>query len=88
MVSPESREYLRRLRETPGFGHDGFDLQGLRAGMATRRPRAGIDMLPQLRGTQIHLTHEPGTGDETGLRKLGIAMTTDARPTAMGYFLR
>lgn len=50
--------------------------------------RAGIDMLPQLRGTQMHLTHEPGTGDETGLRKLGIAMTTDARPTATGYFLR
>jgi len=50
--------------------------------------RAGIDMLPHLRGTQMHLTHEPGTGDETGLRKLGIAMTTDARPTAMGYFLR
>ncbi len=50
--------------------------------------RAGIEMLPRLRGTQMHLTHEPGTGDETGLRKLGIAMTTDARPTASGYFLR
>jgi len=49
---------------------------------------AGIEMLPYLRGTQMHLTHEPGTGDETGLRKLGIAMTTDARPTSTGYFLR
>ncbi len=50
--------------------------------------RAGTEMLPRLRGTQMHLTHEPGTGDETGLRKLGMAMTTDARPTASGYFLR
>lgn len=50
--------------------------------------RAGIEMLPQLRGTQMHLTHEPGTGDENGLRKLGISMTTDARPTSTGYFLR
>ena len=57
-------------------------------GLADPAARAGIDMLPQLRGTQMHLTHEPGTGDETGLRKLGIAMTTDARPTATGYFLR
>ncbi|MFP4249574.1 MAG: DUF1846 domain-containing protein [Armatimonadota bacterium] len=50
--------------------------------------QAGIEMLPQLRGTQMHLTHEPGTGDETGLRKLGISMTTDARATSTGYFLR
>ena len=50
--------------------------------------QAGIEMLPQLRGTQMHLTHDPGTGDETGLRKLGIAMTTDGRPTATDYFLR
>ncbi len=50
--------------------------------------RAGIEMLPQLRGAQMHLTHEPGRGDESGLRKLGIAMTTDAQPTDNGYFLR
>ena len=50
--------------------------------------RAGIEMLRQLRGTQMHLTHEPGRGDESGLRKLGIAVTTDALPTDSGYFLR
>jgi hypothetical protein len=37
MASAESAEYLRRLRETPPFGADGFDLEGLRIGMATRR---------------------------------------------------
>lgn len=36
MASPESQQYLARLRETPGFGKDGFDLEGLRVGMATR----------------------------------------------------
>jgi len=50
--------------------------------------KAGVEMLPQLRGTQIHLTHEPGAGDENGLRKLGIYMTTDANATSQGYFLR
>jgi len=50
--------------------------------------RAGLDQLPHLRGAQMHLTHEPGPGDEAGLRKLGIAVTTDANPTAQGYFLR
>jgi uncharacterized protein (UPF0371 family) len=50
--------------------------------------KAGVEMLPRLRGAQMHLTHEPGLGDENGLRKLGIYMTTDANPTSQGYFLR
>ena len=50
--------------------------------------KAGVERLPELRGTQMHLTHEPGLGDENGLRKLGIAMTTDGNPTSQGYFLR
>jgi uncharacterized protein (UPF0371 family) len=50
--------------------------------------KAGVEMLPRLRGAQLHLTHEPGSGDESGLRKLGIDLTTDARPTPQGYFLR
>lgn len=37
MVSPESIEYLRQLRETPAFGADGFNLEELRLCMATRR---------------------------------------------------
>jgi len=37
MISPESREYLEKLRETPPFGTDRFNLDELREGMATRR---------------------------------------------------
>lgn len=40
MVSSESRDYYRQLCETPAFGADGFDLDALRACMATRRPPA------------------------------------------------
>jgi uncharacterized protein (UPF0371 family) len=50
--------------------------------------RAGVEMLPRLRGAEMHLTHEPGAGDETGLRKLGICVTTDAEATSQDYFLR
>ena len=50
--------------------------------------QAGVKMLPRLKGAQMHLTHEPGSGDENGLRKLGICLTTDANPTSQGYFLR
>jgi len=37
MVSEEARAYFARLHETPAFGALGFDLVGLRQGMATRR---------------------------------------------------
>ena len=40
MVSPEGREYLRQLQETPAFGADGFNLEELRVCMATRREPA------------------------------------------------
>ncbi len=50
--------------------------------------KAVVEVLPRLRGTQMHLTHEPGHGDESGLRKLGINVTTDATPTSQDYFLR
>ena len=37
MTSQESREYFEKLHETPAFGAEDFDLEGLREGMGTRR---------------------------------------------------
>lgn len=51
MVSAESRAYFSKLHETPAFGATGFDLEGLRAGMATRREPA--DTAVTCRPTQI-----------------------------------
>jgi len=39
--------------------------------------QACIDQLPELRSCQMHLTHLPTPGDEAGLRKLGINLTSD-----------
>ncbi len=53
--SPQSEEYIRKLRESPAFGATGFDFAGLREGMATRREpidatirciRTNIDDIP------------------------------------------
>jgi epsilon-lactone hydrolase len=55
ICSPQSEEYIRRLRESPAFGATGFDFDGLREGMATRREpvdttirciRTNIDGIP------------------------------------------
>jgi uncharacterized protein (UPF0371 family) len=39
--------------------------------------QACIDRLPELRNCQMHLTHLPTPGDEAGLRKLGVSLTSD-----------
>ena len=36
-----------------------------------------LDQLHRLRGCQMHLSHVPSPGDEAGLRKLGIELTSD-----------
>ena len=46
---------------------------------ATSNPAAqtAVEMLKGLRGCEAHMTHIPTPGDEAGLRKLGINLTSD-----------
>ena len=36
-----------------------------------------VETLKQLRGCDVHITHIPTPGDETGLRRLGVHLTSD-----------
>jgi uncharacterized protein (UPF0371 family) len=46
---------------------------------ATMNPAAqlAVEKLKELRGCEVHLTHMPTPGDEAGLRKLGVNLTSD-----------
>jgi uncharacterized protein (UPF0371 family) len=46
---------------------------------ATDRPEtlAAVERLKDLRGCEMHLTHIPTPGDEAGLRKLGLNLTSE-----------
>jgi uncharacterized protein (UPF0371 family) len=46
---------------------------------ATMNPAAqiAVEKLKQLSGCEIHMTHIPTPGDEAGLRKLGVNLTSD-----------
>ncbi len=50
---------------------------------AATNPTAGaaIKMLRKLRGCEMHVTHMPSNGDEAGMRKLGLNVTTDGKST-------
>jgi len=40
--------------------------------------QAAVEKLKNLRGCEAHMTHIPTPGDEAGLRKLGVNLTSDA----------
>ncbi len=46
--------------------------------MSNPAAQMAIDKLPELRGCELHMTHIPTPGDEAGLRRLGINVTSDA----------
>jgi len=80
-------------KDTLGMKSESLDVEEILIALsisATTNPAAEEAMkeLGKLNGCQMHLTHLPSEGDEGGLRKLGINMTTDANPTTPGYFLR
>jgi uncharacterized protein (UPF0371 family) len=39
--------------------------------------RLAMEKLAEIRGCQAHMTHIPTAGDETGLRRLGVNLTSD-----------
>ncbi len=51
------------------------------------RADAAIQSLPALRGCEMHMTHMPSPGDEAGLRKLGVNLTTDPRFASKKLFV-
>jgi len=46
-----------------------------------------IAQLERLAGCQLHMTHMPTPGDETGLRRLGVNLTCDPQFASRNLFL-
>jgi uncharacterized protein (UPF0371 family) len=56
---------------------------------ATGNPAAAeaIERLKELRGCEVHLTHMPTPGDEAGLRKLGVNLTSEPEFATRSLFI-
>ena len=56
---------------------------------ATTNPSAQVAMekLKELRGCEAHMTHIPTPGDEAGLRRIGINLTTDPNFSTNSLFM-
>ena len=82
LLSPDTIESIRKLKRAVGSNPLQLDLEevlvALSVNAASSTPaRDGMRMLPQLRNCEAHLTHIPSSGDESGLRTLGINVTSD-----------
>ncbi|MBN2418058.1 MAG: DUF1846 domain-containing protein [Deltaproteobacteria bacterium] len=56
---------------------------------ATTNPAAqlAIEKLPELNGCEVHMTHIPTPGDEAGLRRLGVNLTSDPNFSTKDLFI-
>jgi len=48
---------------------------------------AAVSALKQLRGCEVHMTHMPTPGDEAGLRKLGVNLTSEPNFATKNLFV-
>jgi len=46
-----------------------------------------MNKLVQLRGCEMHMTHVPTPGDEVGLKRLGVNLTTDGKFSSRNLFI-
>ena len=62
-------------------------LIALSIGAATNpTAQAALDKLKELNGCEVHMTHIPTPGDEAGLRKLGVNLTTESNFSTNSLF--
>ncbi|MFH2138058.1 MAG: DUF1846 domain-containing protein [Candidatus Omnitrophota bacterium] len=63
-------------------------LIALSIGAATNpTSQLAIEKLKELRGAEVHMTHIPTPGDEAGLRRLGVNMTSEPNFSTKGLFV-
>lgn len=49
--------------------------------------KKAMEKLKELRGSEVHITHMPTPGDEAGLRKLGVNLTSDSNFSSKSLFV-
>lgn len=57
------------------------------SGTSNPAAQSAVEKLKELRGCDVHITHIPTPGDEAGLRKLGLYLTSDPDFSSKSLFL-
>lgn len=57
------------------------------SGMTNPAAQLAIETLKDLRDCEVHITHIPTPGDEAGLRRLGVHLTSDPNFSTKNLFI-
>jgi uncharacterized protein (UPF0371 family) len=55
--------------------------------IANPAAQMAVEHLKELQRCEVHMTHIPTTGDEAGLRKLGVNLTSDPDFSSKSLFI-
>jgi uncharacterized protein (UPF0371 family) len=93
LLAPATTSALGRLK-TDALGHGTISLDvsetAIALGISAATSHVAqlcVEKLEELRGCDVHLTHIPTPGDAAGLRRLGVAFTSDPKFAARGLFV-
>lgn len=84
LLSPETIQSIRNLKTAIGSLPLRLDLEEVLIALGvsaagSQEAMRGMEKLTELRNCEVHLTHMPSSGDESGLRSLGINVTSEPR---------
>ncbi len=92
ILKPEIMKDLSRLKkEILSMSSESLNLDEILVALSIsahtdNNAKNALSKLKELRNCELHSTHLPTPGDESGLRKLGINFTTDAIPSSSLFF--
>jgi uncharacterized protein (UPF0371 family) len=93
LLSPQIIAQIGKLKEgILDAESEGLDLEEVLIALAisaTTNHTAELAMqkLVELKGCEVHMTHIPTPGDEVGLKRLGVNMTTDGKFSSNNLFV-
>jgi uncharacterized protein (UPF0371 family) len=92
LLAPSILESVKLLKKRVGQDSASLDLEETLIALAisaTTNPAAqlAVDQLGDLKGCEMHLTHMPSPGDEAGLRRLGLNVTSDPNFASKSLFI-
>ena len=93
LLSPNIIEQISKLKEgILGGESESLDLEealiALSISAATNHTaELAMKKLSELKGCEVHMTHIPSPGDEVGLKRLGVNLTTDGKFSSRNLFV-
>ncbi len=93
LLSPHIINQIRRLKTGLMAGEaESLDLEETLIALAisattNHTAELAMDRLAHLKGCEMHMTHLPTPGDEVGLKRLGVRLTTDGKFSSRNLFV-